>query len=73
MISRSGQRFVNLSLKEANKIPGPGSYQPKWDINKYGNYADSKWRSSGATKFSHAQRKVNLDTSATRRSKLLGI
>ena len=50
-------------------MPGPGNYDQRLNLNKTGNYSFYKWRNSGAPLFSKASRKVDLETSATRKSK----
>eukprot|EP00347_Sterkiella_histriomuscorum_P017241 403350143 len=69
VISKSGRTMdQNNYLKNGwMNNPGPGNYDNKLELNQVGNYQFYKWKSSGATRFSKANRLVNLDTSATRK------
>ena len=70
VISRSGRRFDNATFRQSVDIPGPGMYTPKLETNSRGQYVFQKWKNSGAPVFPRAQRTTNLDTSATRKSKV---
>lgn len=69
VISKTGQRFDNSRARYSVEMPGPGMYEEKLQFNKTGNYQYYKWKNSGAPLFSRASRLVNLDNSATRKSK----
>jgi len=71
-ISRAGRRFDqnNYLYTGWRNTPGPGKYEPRLEFRNDGHYSFSKWRSSGAPKFNHQKRVVDLDTSVTRKSKL---
>ena len=73
LISRGGARFDHSKIRYSLDMPGPGNYEQKLNLNKTGNYTFYKWRNSGAPLFSKATRKVDLDTSATRKSNLRNI
>lgn len=70
-ISRGGQRFDNSALRAAIKVPGPGNYMQRNEINKKGVYSLAKLKNSGAPIFTRANRDTNLDTSATRKSTII--
>ncbi len=67
MISKGGERFDRSLLRSSVDSPGPGNYQPKLNLDAKGSYAYSKWKSSGAPLFTKATRRVDLETSKTRK------
>ena len=52
-------------------VPGPGNYNPKMELDGKGTYSLARYRNSGAPIFTKAGRDTTLDTSVTRKSKLL--
>lgn len=69
-ISKGGERFDRSLLRASIDNPGPGMYKPKLNFDPKGSYSFSNWKSSGAPVFSKATRKVDLETSNTRKSKI---
>ena len=68
----TGRIDMNL-MKRSMQVPGPGNYEnhEKLKMDPKGIYQFSKWISSGATVFSRVDRNTNLETSVTRKSKLI--
>lgn len=73
VITRAGRTMDKNNYLMTGTIdnPGPGKYENMLKLNTVGDYSFYKWNSSGAPKFTKANRLINLDTSATRKSKFI--
>lgn len=66
-MNTSGAKLDDSVIRYKKDIPGPGSYKAASSLNATGQNFLRNFKSSGAPVFGRSDRKIDMETSATRK------